>query len=141
MGLRMLRSEVIKISIDRPYPEVYDFVATPMNFTKWAENHDSRMEAIGGTRLVVLPGGKHVIRFTRPNEFGVLDYQVFDRGQAGGPVTPVRLIANGDGCEVVMIWFQRPGISDTRFASELEWVASDLQRLKALLEQSRPREF
>ena len=141
VGLPMLTSEVIKISIDRPYADVYEFVANPANFTKWAANPDSRMEAIGGDWLVDLPSGRRVIRFTRRNEFGVLDYQVFDPGQAGGPVTPVRLIANGEGCELVLLWFQRQGISDNRFKSDVEWVASDLQRLKALLEQSRPDEF
>ena len=64
----------------------------------------------------------------------MLDYQVFGLDEDSGPTTPVRLIANEEGCELVMIWFQRPGRSDEAFKSDAEWVASDLNRLKALLE-------
>ncbi|RYE08023.1 MAG: SRPBCC family protein [Hyphomicrobiales bacterium] len=131
----MLASEVIKVSIDRPYAEVYEFLADPMNFARWATSPDGRMEPFGGGDwLVDLPRGRLVIRFAPRNNFGVLDYQVFAPGEPGGPVTPVRLIANGGGCELILVWMQRAGVPEEKFRSDAEWVASDLQRLKTLLE-------
>jgi hypothetical protein len=131
----MLTSEIIKVSIDRPFADVYEFLADPLNFTKWAANPGSEMQPIErGDWLVDLPTGQRVIRFTPRNELGVLDYQVFDRDQDGGPSTPVRLIANADGCELLLVWMQRPGVTDERFKSDVEWIASDLQRLKVLME-------
>lgn len=131
----MLTSEVIKVSIDRSYAEVYEFLADPLNFTKWAANPGSEMEPLGNNDwLVDLPAGRRVIRFTPHNAFGVLDYQVFERGENGGPKTPVRLIANAEGCELIFVWLQRSGVTDERFKSDVEWIASDLQRLRVLME-------
>jgi hypothetical protein len=55
-------------------------------------------------------------------------------GEDQGPITPVRLIANEDGCELVLIWYQRDGVSEERFLSDAQWVESDLTRLKTLME-------
>ena len=51
-----------------------------------------------------------------------------------GPITPVRLVANNGGCELLLLWLQRDGVSDEKFRSDAEWVQSDIQRLKTLLE-------
>lgn len=49
-------------------------------------------------------------------------------------MTPVRLVANERGATLMLTWFQKAGVSDEQFRSELEWIASDLNRLKTLLE-------
>jgi hypothetical protein len=131
----MLASEVIKVSIERPYRDVYDFLAQPANFPRWAANLDSDIRPMGGNDyLVDLPMGKRTIRFSQRNPFGVLDYEIFDQGKSIGPVVPVRLHSNGEGCELVLIWLRRPGSSEAQFHSDAEWVRSDLTRLKTLLE-------
>ncbi len=131
----MYASVAIKVAIARPYDQVYELLVDPEFFAKWAVNPNTIVQPMGGEDyLVELPRGQAVIRFTARNEFGVLDYQTFPLGAEGGPVTPVRLIHNDDGCELVLVWQQRPGISDERFQSDAEWVASDLQRLKTLVE-------
>ena len=134
----MLASEVLTVSIRRPYPEVLAFLADRGNFTRWASLPESIMEPLGGEDwLVDLPSGRRVIRFTPRNPFGIFDYQVFDPGEAGGPITPVRLVANQEGADLIVVWFRRDNISEERFRSEIEWAASDLQRLKTLLEGGR----
>jgi hypothetical protein len=131
----MLAYEVLKVSIKRPYAEVYDFLADPMNFTRWASAPDSIMEPLGGNDwLVDLPSGRRVIRISPRNNFGVLDYQTFEPGEDGGPSTPCRVVANQEGADMHLVWFRREGKSDEQFGSELEWATSDLQRLKTLLE-------
>jgi len=132
----MFASEVIKVPIERPYADVYEFLADPLNFNRWAATPGSEMQALdGGDWLVDIPAGQQmVIRFAPRNNFGVLDYQIFRPGETSGPITPVRLIANGDGCELLLLWKQRPDVPPGRFRSDVEWIESDLHRLKTLLE-------
>jgi hypothetical protein len=46
----------------------------------------------------------------------------------------MRLIENDEGCEIIYTQFQRPGMSEAAFASEVEWVTSDFEALRSLLE-------
>jgi len=131
----MRASVVIKVAIERPYEEVYELLADPLYFGKWAVNPDTEMEAHDDDAwLVELPRGQSVIRFTPRNPYGVLDYETFPLGESHGPVNPVRLIRNDEGCELVLIWYQRDGVPEEKFRSDAEWAESDLQRLKTLLE-------
>ena len=49
----MLASEVITVSIRRPYAEVYEFLADPINLTRWGTAPDSIMEPLGGNDWLV----------------------------------------------------------------------------------------
>ena len=131
----MLKSHPISVAIRRPYQEVYDFLTDPLNFARWAAVPDSMMEPMGGDEwLVEIPRGRAIMRFSPRNPYGVLDYSV--RLVAGGPqtTTPVRLLANEEGADLVLFWVQRPGVDDVQFVSEIDWIVSDLERLKSLLE-------
>lgn len=131
----MYPSIVVKVAIARPYAEVYEFLAEPLNFVTWAANPGSDMAPLdGGDWLVELASGPATIRFAPRNTFGVLDYRVIRDDDPRGVATPVRLVPNGNGAEIMIVWLQRDGVSDERFRSDAEWLASDLQRLKALLE-------
>ena len=131
----MFASQIIKVSIARPYAQVYEFLADPMNFARWASMPGTDVEPLGGHDwLVEVPRGQVVIRFSPRNNYGVLDYQTFPEGEDSGPVTPVRLYPNDDGAELVLTWFQRAGVTEAQFKSDSEWVASDLERLKTLIE-------
>jgi hypothetical protein len=46
----------------------------------------------------------------------------------------MRVVANGDGAEVVFTLFQREGMSDDETARDAAMVARDLKALKLLLE-------
>jgi len=131
----MLKSEVVIVSINRPYEEVYAFCADPMNFGRWATEPDTVMEPLGGNEyLVELPQGRRVLRYALPNAYGVLDYQVYEVGEHEGPTRPVRLIRNENGTDLQVTRFQEDAMTDERFQSELEWLRSDLQRFKTLIE-------
>lgn len=131
----MLNSEVITVSIVRPYAEVYKFCADPLNFGRWNPLPNAPMEALGANEyLVDLPQGRRVMRFMPQNNFGVLDYQVYEQGQTSGPTRPLRVIPNGAGTDLQMTWFQQPGVSDEQFRSEVEWTRSDLLRFKTFIE-------
>lgn len=132
----MLKSRVMTVPFNRSYEEVYGFLSKPENFVLWGGAvPDTRMDHLSGTDyLVDLPRGRLVMRFSPRNDYGVLDYEVFPQGMTNGPVTPVRLHANGEGCEMVFTWFQRIGVSDEQFESDAEWAHSDLLRMKAYIE-------
>ena len=131
----MLNSVVVTVSIARPYAEVYEFCADPVNFGRWNLLPDAMMEPLGGNEyLVDLPQGRRVMRFMPRNDFGVLDYQVYEQGESVGPTRPLRLIPNQAGVDLQMTWFQQPDVPDEQFRSEVEWVRTDLYRLKTFLE-------
>lgn len=131
----MLKSKVITVQIHAPLDRVYEFCAEPLNFPLWAANFGSDMQRLSEHEwLVEVPRGRIVIRFAERNDWGVLDYCTYAQGESDGPVTPVRAIRNGEGSELQFVWFQRPGVDDARFASDVEWIASDLNRLKSLIE-------
>ena len=131
----MQKSETISIPVNRPYREVYEFLAEPHNFPSWASNLGSRFEHLEGQLWVTeTRKGRVVIRFAKRNEYGILDHAVYPEGSPEPPATPMRVIANGDGAEILFTLLQRPGMSDEAFASELEWTRSDFEALRSMLE-------
>jgi hypothetical protein len=132
----MRPTRALTISIARPWEVVYSFISQPLNFTKWGPMDGAEMTYLGGTDyLVKFESRPVVIRFTAPNAFGVGDYWAFAQGSSNpGPVNPVRVVPNGDGCALLVLLIQRDGVSDEQFASEAEWLKSDLEVLRSMLE-------
>lgn len=133
----MLKSRPLIVQIGRPYEYVYAFLSDPTTLVVWGgAEPGSTMTKVGDMDYIAeLARGPRRMHFTRPNAFGVLDYQVFEPdGTTGLPVTPARLHANGEGCDFTLLWRQRPGVSDEQFESECDWAQSDLLRLKSYLE-------
>ncbi|MEP7025062.1 MAG: hypothetical protein ABJB47_14970 [Actinomycetota bacterium] len=58
------------------------------------------------------------------------------RLHGGGALHPMRVIANGDGCEVLFTVRRLPGLSDEDFTRDVGLVAADLTRLEQVLEGS-----
>jgi hypothetical protein len=131
----VLESKTIVISINRPFEVVYDFLAEPMNLEHWGTNFGTRMRHLEGLDyLVDLPMGEAVLRFTRRNAFGVIDFTIFPQGAEPGPPFPARVYANGEGADVAITLFRFPWMTDEQHQSNQEWTVSDLSRLKAVLE-------
>ncbi len=128
------RARHIGISIDRPVEEVYAFLAEPENFPQWAEGlGHSFVHVEGMTWRAETPMGSMRILFSEPNRHGVLDHAVIPEH---GPAmhNPMRVVANGDGAEVIFTLFQRDRMSDDEMAADAGMIMRDLAALKALLE-------
>ena len=126
-------ARTLSVYIDRPLPEVYDFIAAPENFARWASGLGTAIARAGDAWLAENSQGPLRIRFTEPNRFGVLDHYVIPA--AGDEVyIPMRAVAHGTGTELLFTLFRQPGWSDEQFAQDAAWVERDLRALKALLE-------
>jgi hypothetical protein len=127
-----MKSRVLSVAIGRPWREVYEAIWRPEDFARWA----SGLAQAGLTRDGDVwrgegPEGPIAVRFTPHNAFGVLDHHV-DLGQGREVDIPLRVIANGIGCEVQLTLFRQPEMTDEQFAADAEWVTRDLATLAGL---------
>jgi hypothetical protein len=133
----VLKSKIVQIQIDRPYAETYRIVSIPENFKLWSPLLQPRFEARGNNGrdwFADLPTGSAIIRFSEPNAYGVLDYTVIPDDGEKVRTTAVRLIPNGEVCELVLMFFMQPYQDDEMFASYVEWATTDFMTLKSVVE-------
>lgn len=124
----------IDVRIDRPMAEVYDFAADPLNLPRWASGlAGATVERDGEQWGTDSPMGRVRFAFAPRNELGVLDHDVtLPSGQV--VFNPVRVIRDGDGCDVVFTLRQGPDMSDEELERDAATVAADLATLKAVVE-------
>jgi hypothetical protein len=128
-------SESLHLSayVDRPADEVYAYVADPSHLPEWAAGLSGSIEKRDGRWLAASPMGEVEVRFVPANPYGVLDHDVVLPD--GTTVTnPMRVLADGDGAEVVFTLRRREGVGDADLEADAAAVRADLARLKELLE-------
>lgn len=119
--------------IDRPASEVYEYASDPVNLPHWAPGLGRTADNIDGRWFVDSPMGRLGLAFAKRNDFGVLDHDVtLPSGEV--VYNPMRVIADGDVCEVVFTVRRRPGMTDEDFDRDADAVAADLALLKRVLE-------
>ncbi|WP_322786763.1 SRPBCC family protein [Paraburkholderia phytofirmans] len=134
MMRKAAQAQVISVHIARDWREVYAFTSDPAAFPEWASGlgrplgHDDAIWRFEGSE------GATTVRFSAPNEYGVLDHFVL-LPDGNEIYIPLRVIANGSGCDVQFTLFRVPGMTDEKFAADAQWVERDLRKLKALLEK------
>jgi hypothetical protein len=108
------------MTIERSALDVYNFIVDPKNLPKWASGLTAAVK----------------VRFVERNKYGVLDHYV---SVDSGPEVymPMRVFPNGDGAEVLITVFRRPGTTEERFVEDTKWVRRDLEALKDLLEKQK----
>jgi len=123
----------LTIVIDRSAAEAYDFLSAPENFPRWASGLAATLRKVDDEWVADTPEGRAVVRFSERNTYGVLDHAVtLPRGVT--VYVPLRVVAKGGSCELVLTLFRQPGTSDERFAADAQWVMRDLDAAKRLLE-------
>ena len=129
-------SKQISASIDRPAADVYRYAADPANIPMWAPGLGSSVENVDGRWFVETPAGRAGFAFLERDEFGVLDHEVT---LPSGDViyNPMRVVPDGDGCEVVFTLRRLPDMSDADFERDAGLVQADLNRLKRVMEAAR----
>jgi hypothetical protein len=130
-----MRSESRHVSewIGRPVADVYEYASNPANLANWAPGLGKSVVHVDGQWFVETDSGRVRVAFADRNKYGVLDHDVT---LPSGEViyNPMRVVPNGDGCEVVFSVRRLPDMSDEDFARDAGLVQADLTRLKHLLE-------
>lgn len=119
--------------IDRHAADVYAYASDPANLPEWAPGLGDSVEQEDGRWYVRTPAGRAGFAFAERNDFGVLDHDVT---LPSGEVVhvPMRVIPDGDACEVVFTVRRLPDMSDDDFTRDAGLVQADLTRLKHILE-------
>jgi hypothetical protein len=125
-------SRKLSVTIERDAEAVYAFLSLPENFSKWASGLGSLHQA-DGLWIAETPDGPMTVRFSELNASGVLDHWVSPPSGAQIYI-PLRVVPNGGGCELVFTLFRQPGMDETRFEADAQWVMRDLKTAKRLLE-------
>lgn len=130
----MYMSKTISLPIARPPSEVYEFLLEPRNYPRWAASLGGRFEHLESRDWrAETPHGPVIIRFAERNALGVLDHAVFREGEE--PLTRmVRVVPNGEGCELIYTIFKPEHLDAEAFESEAEWTRTELEVLKSYLE-------
>lgn len=124
----------ISVYIARSPSEIYAFASNPLNLSNWAAGlASSDVIRDGDEWIAEAPFGRVKIRFAAENTFGVMDHDVeLDSGVVVH--NPMRVVANGDGGELIFTLVRQQGMSDHVFAEDRRAVEQDLNRLKSILE-------
>jgi hypothetical protein len=126
-------SRYLSEHIARPADVVYEFTADPANLPRWASGLATTVAKEGDRWLIGDDGAE--IEFAPHNELGVLDHWV--RPTDGDEVySPMRVIPDGDGSEIVFTLRRAPGMTDDEFDRDEGLVSADLARLKEVLESA-----
>lgn len=119
-----LEARELSVPVDRSAAEVYERLSPPGSFQKWS------------SWIAAAAAGPATLRVTERNSRGVLDYAV---GLPSGAslYVPLRIVARGESCELVLTLFRQPEMSDEGFAAQAEWMTRDLRAAKRLVEGAR----
>lgn len=127
----VLPSRTLSVSIHSPPDAVYAFASRPENLPRWS--FIEKVSQTTGGWLAQTPDGAVTIRFVEENRFGVLDH--FVRVAPETEVyAPMRVIANGDGAEVLFTLFRLSSMTDEQFERDAQTVQRDLEKLKCVIE-------
>jgi hypothetical protein len=130
----MSESRHLSVHVDRPAAEVYRYAGDPARLPEWAAGLAGGIAQVDGEWVADSPMGRVLVRFVPANDLGVLDHDVVLPD--GTTVTnPVRVLADGDGSEVVFTLRRQPGVDDAAFEADAAAIAADLATLKRVLER------
>jgi hypothetical protein len=124
----------VTVSIRRSPSDVYAFITNGENLPRWASGLGKTIRRADGEWIADGAIGEVRVRFAAANELGVADHDVVL--ETGAIVhNPLRVIPNGTGSTVIFTLLRLPAVSEQQFDADARTVASDLARLKAILEE------
>ncbi len=124
----------IETHIARSPSEVSAFLAEPRNYPRWTVVSEETFRQIGPLEWAADTAlGPRIVRFSPPNDEGIADHAVYAEGKEPR-MMPLRITAEGDGTLLTFGFYRPAGMTDEQFASAIEWVRTDFEVLKSLLE-------
>jgi hypothetical protein len=116
-----------------PAAVAYAYASDPAHLAAWAAGLGGPVVHVDGQWRVRSPDGDVLLHFAAPNAFGVLDHTVV-LPDGTRVQNPMRVLPDGDDCEVVFTLRRQPAMSDDDFERDAAAVAKDLQTLRDVLE-------
>jgi hypothetical protein len=124
-----MKSRTLSVESTASPARVYAYAVDPENLPHWAPGLCRSVAQFDGRWIVESPTGETLdFAFVEANRFGVLDHTVLlPSGES--MLNPMRVVANGEGSEILFTVFQRPGMSDADFERDVGLVQADLEKL------------
>ena len=126
-------TRIVHLAIERDWRQVYEFASNPQNMPLWASGLAAGLTADGQDWVATGVLGTVRVRFAPPNAFGVIDHTV-TLGSGMQVHNALRVVPNGDGCEVIFVLLRLAGMTEAQFEADTVHVARDLATLKSLME-------
>lgn len=129
----MYRAHTVSVAVAVDPGKAYAYASDPTNLPAWTPDFVKTIERRGELWIAQTVLGEARFRFCPTNTFGVLDHDVELR--SGTFHSPMRVIPNGLGCEILFTVLQLPGMTDEEFNADLETIRNDLKTLRTVLER------
>ncbi|MEU8033402.1 SRPBCC family protein [Streptomyces sp. NPDC049099] len=125
------------IGIDRPYEQVFAFLADPANWPRWAVVNVRSIEPTDDPDWwrMSTPQGPARLRLRAHAEYGILDHDYVD--DTASWQVPARVVPNGEGAEFMITFHRPPSLTDAVFKEQTDLVDTELAALKEILETGR----
>jgi hypothetical protein len=124
----------LTVAVDAPADAVYAVASDPRTLPRWAAGlAGATVEPDGDHWATDSPMGRVRFRFVPDNDLGVLDH-VVDLPDGTSVYNPLRVLPDGDGCEVVFTLRRPEGMGAEDYERDAAAVERDLTTLKRLVE-------
>jgi hypothetical protein len=128
-----METRTVSVSIRESPQKVYEYAANPANLPKWAPGFVKSIANREGHWVAQTTIGEVTFAFAERNSFGVLDHGVtLPSGESF--FNPMRVVANGQGSEVLFTLFRHPPMTEAEFERDANVVLGDLEKLKTIIE-------
>jgi hypothetical protein len=131
----VMPSCTIAIGVQCPFDVAYEFLANTGTWPLWAKGLGDGFHQTPEGWEVNTPHGMWTLKPSPRNTYGVLDHWV-SNAEGREFYNPMRVVANGDGCDVAFTLFRHEGMDDAQFEDDARQIKEDLHTLKGLLEKA-----
>lgn len=136
-----MESRTLTVTIDAPFDLVVADLADPCSHPEWATEFFAgpavRVSDTEADVTVPMMGGPVRLRVDADPGRGVVDLHLTPAGGPGGPALPVRVVANGDGADVLWTLTRFPGMPDAVWGAGLAAMERELAALGRRLSTAR----
>lgn len=132
--MAVLPTQTVSVTIDAPPAAVAADLADLATHPAWAHEFFAAPAVArdDGTFAVDVPrmGGPARARVDAAVEHGVIDLYLAPEGAPFGPPLPIRVVPNGDGCDVLFTLARFPRTDDADWEAGLASMRRELDRLR-----------
>lgn len=130
----LFRFDTISVPIAAQPKEVWAFVADLNNWKQFSD-FGKDLEQVSETEWIAHTSQGDVRILPRFDEDRLLLDSICVIASGEEQFIPYRVVANGDGSELIMTNQQTATVSDKDYAEQLQWMKTELDMIKKILEE------